>query len=221
MTKQTKWKTVLGLVLVVLAVGTLLFWEAEGREALLMEDVLIAKDEIKAGAALLPEMFRTVGVPGEAVAEEACRPDFEAELPNMVAAEAIHAGAQLTEKQLLSKDALPRSDTSCFVLRNNWLFMCTSSLRRGDRVDILSQDGKTRFGQFDVAYVKDSEGREVTDAGAGLRGFGETDGERVNPSAPVHHIEIRCEWDDYEKIKSYCEKDASAALILVRREVRQ
>jgi len=85
-------------------------------------------------------------------------------------------------------------------------------------VEIFSADGAERFGRFEVAYVKDSEGREVTDAGSGVRAFTDGSAGRVNASSPIHHVEIVCTFTEYEQIRNYCGADAQNGLILIRRE---
>ena len=96
--------------------------------------------------------------------------------------------------------------------------MCTSSLRRGDNIIITTADGKNTLGRFPVAYVKDSDGREVVDSSSGIYSFTGAGGEseRVNTSAPIHHIEIECELKDYRRILEYCAGKPSAPLMIIR-----
>ncbi|GHU63811.1 hypothetical protein AGMMS49983_08120 [Clostridia bacterium] len=212
--------TLAGILLLCFAVTALLFWEAAGREMFLMNPVLIAKSDIAEGTILGPDLFHTVSVPADALVDGAVAPKNEPNLAGKITALPILAGAQLSERFLLEPDAALRPDTSSFVLKNEWIALCTSALRRGDQIELRYGSGERSLGVFEVAFVKDAEGREVTDVTAGLGGFRANDGTsaRANPSAPIHHIEIECEWGDYQKILALCREASGASLILIRKE---
>jgi hypothetical protein len=219
--KAGKFKTVLGVVLVLLAVAALLFWEAEGREMLLMDSVLVASSDIKAGETIGPDHFRVVSVPSGTLVDSAVTHRDAKQIGGKEAAIDIVKGAQLSQRYLRDKDAKPKPDTSCFVIRNEWISMCTSSLRRGDEVLIISANGKEVLGRYPVAYVKDGDGREVTDASSGMYSFTGEAGvsDRVNTSAPIHHVEIECGLTDYRRILDFCGSQTTGApLMLVRKE---
>ena len=219
--KTDKLKTALGLVLILIAVTALLFWEAEGREMLLMETVLVAAGDIKEGEPLTPERFRRVSAPSGTLVDGALSPEDIDTIKGKDANTYIVKGAQLSARYLRDADEKPKPDTSFFIIRNEWIYMCTSSLRRGDDVLITSADGKSFIGVYPVAYVKDGDGREVVDASSGMYSFtgtGGGDNERVNSSAPIHHVEIKCELDGYRRILDFCAGKAGAPLMLVRKD---
>ena len=218
--KVNKIKTAVGLVLVLLSVAALLFWEAAGRELLLMDSVFVANADIKEGEPVSTGHFRTIKAPAGSLVDGAVTPKNASALVGMEAAADIVKGAQLSFRHLRNPDEAPKPETSFFVIRNEWISMCTSSLRRGDDALILSSDGKTEIGRFPVAYVKDGDGREVTDASSGMYSFTGADGDggRINTSAPIHHVEIECGLADYRRILDYCSGKAAAPLMLVRME---
>ena len=218
--KANKIKTAAGLVLVLLAIAALLFWEAAGRELLMMDAVLVADADIKEGEPVNAERFRIASAPAGSLVDGAVTPKNASALAGMEAAVDIVKGAQLSLRYLKHMDEGPKPETSFFVIRNEWISMCTSSLRRGDDVFIISADGKTEIGRFPVAYVKDGDGREVTDASSGMYSFTSPDSDsgRVNTSAPIHHVEIECELIEYRRIIDYCSGKAAAPLMLVRME---
>jgi len=218
--KTNRLKTALGVILILIAVITLLFWEAEGREMLLMEPVLIADRDFKAGEMIEPSSFRIVSVPSGTLVDDAMSPNDKSIAAGKEAAVDIVKGAQISWRYLQEVDEKPKPETSFFIIRNEWIYMCTSSLRRGDEVMITSADGKNVIGLFPVAFVKDSDGREVTDATSGMYSFTGSggDSERVNSSAPIHHIEIKCELSEYRRVLDYCIGKAGAPLMLVRKD---
>jgi hypothetical protein len=209
-----------GIRLVCFAITALLFWEAAGREMFLMRPVLVAKADIAEGTILDPDLFHTVSVPAGALVDGAVPPKNEPALTGKITALPILSGAQLSGRILRDPEEAARPDTSSFVLKNEWIALCTSALRRGDQIELRYGNGERSLGVFEVAFVKDAEGREVTDLSTGLGGFRTDEGTsaRVNPSAPIHHIEIECEWEDYEKILTLCRGAAGASLIVVRKE---
>jgi len=220
-TKTNKLKTALGIILILIAVTALLFWEAEGREMLLMEPVLVAENDLKAGEKIGPDCYRVVSVPTGSLVDGALSPDDRAVFAGKEAAVEIVKGAQISRRYLRDADEKPKPETSYFLIRNEWIYMCTSALRRGDEVLIASADGKVVIGVYTVAFVKDSEGREVTDATSGMYSFtgsGGGDAERVNTSAPIHQVEIICELLEYRRILDYCAGKTSAPLMLVRKD---
>ena len=216
--KTNSMKTALGIILVLLAIAVLFFWEAEGRELLLMDEVLIVSEDIKTGEPIDAGKLRIVAVPAGTLVDEAIVPKYSEHLANKEATVNIIAGAQLSWRYLHDKDTAPKPEISYFVIRNEWIYMCSSSLRRGDTVNITTADGKSTLGSYTVAFVKDGDGREITNASSGIYSFTDSgnEGERVNTSAPIHHIEIECELKDYRRIADYCAKKISAPLMLVR-----
>ena len=215
--KTSRLQTALGVVLVLLAIAALFFWEAEGREMLLMDSVLVADSDMKTGEALDAARFRVVSVPAGTLVDGAVTPKSSDMIAGKEAAVDIIKGAQLSKRYLRDPVAMPKAETSCFIIRNEWIAMCSSSIRRGDEVIIASADGRSALGRYPVAYVKDGDGREVTDASSGMYSFTGAGGEneRVNTSAPVHHIEIVCELNDYRRILDYCAGKAGAPLMLI------
>ena len=213
--------TYIGVVLIILGIAALFLWEAEGRELLLMDSVLTAEADIKAGDSINPGSFRAVSVPSGTLVDGAVTPKTAGLLAGKEAACDIIAGAQLSVRFMREPDEAPRPETSFYIIRNEWIAMCSSSLRRGDAVLITSADGRTEVGRFPVAFVKDGDGREVTDSSSGMYSFtGGGNGEaRVNTSAPIHHIEIECELTDYRRILDFCAGKAGAPLMLIREEV--
>ena len=218
--KANRINTAAGLVLVLLAIAALLFWEAAGREMLLMDAVLVADADIKEGTPVNIDLFSVVSAPAGSLVDGAVTPKNSAGLFGKEASVEIVKGAQLSLRYLRDPSDAPKPETSYFVIRNEWISMCTSSLRRGDDLLIISADGKTEIGRYSVAYVKDGDGREVTDASSGMYSFtgAGSEGGRVNSSAPIHHVEIECELDDYRLILGFCAGKPGAPLMLVRME---
>ncbi|MDD2190330.1 MAG: hypothetical protein PHS11_05560, partial [Eubacteriales bacterium] len=55
-------RSILGLLLILLSIAALFLWEWKGRDAILLQEVLVATEEIQMGAAVNSSMFQTKGV---------------------------------------------------------------------------------------------------------------------------------------------------------------
>ncbi|MFA5636651.1 MAG: hypothetical protein WC977_12215, partial [Anaerovoracaceae bacterium] len=55
-------RTILGLLLIVLAVSALIFWEVKGRETLLLDTVIVASEGIPAGTVISRDLLKAGGV---------------------------------------------------------------------------------------------------------------------------------------------------------------
>ena len=216
----TSHNTFIGILLICLAVSALLFWEVAGRELFLMKPVLIAKSDIEKGTVLSHDLFKSVSVPIDALVEDAVAPGDASLLTDKIAAIPIISGAQLSERIVIEPNDAIKPDTSSFVIKNEWIALCTSALRRGDKIELMYGNGEISLGTYEVAFVKDAEGREVIDTSNGISSFRAETGSaaRTNPSAPIHHIEVECEWEDYKKILNICSTKAKATLIIVRKD---
>ncbi|MDR0357707.1 MAG: SAF domain-containing protein [Clostridiales Family XIII bacterium] len=217
--KYRKW---IGLSLVVAAVLSLVAWEVKGRETVLMDEVLIANEAIPEGETLTASMFRSVSVPGNAVIEDVVVPARVDDIEGQVSATPILAGGQLSSKHLRNEREETRTDDSFFVIRREWIYMRSSALRRGDYADIVSEDGGRVFGRYKIAFVKNAEEKEVSDAtDGGVSLMTRNNDSRADATSGIDHVEIITDLKTYMRIKSYAESKAGPSLILVQREERK
>ena len=207
-----------GLFLIIIAVLVLVGWEVKGREMVLMDEMLVARREIAAGERLVPAMFRTVSVPGDAILATGLRASEKGRAMGKIATVTIPENGQVAMKYLQAEVAGAPSDVSFFVIRREWIFMRSSALRRGDFVDIVSAADGVSFGRFKVAFVKNGEEVEVTESTGGGVALAGGMKDRVNGSSRIDHIEIAATSRDYMKIKAFAETATGPALILIQRE---
>jgi len=55
-------RSILGILLIILSIAGLFLWEWKGREMILMEEVLVAKEEIQKGTRVNSSMFTAKGI---------------------------------------------------------------------------------------------------------------------------------------------------------------
>ena len=208
-----------GLFLIFLAAALLFAWEARGRELVLMQDVLVARSDIHSGRTISSDMYKSVSVPRNALVAAALFPSDEKQISGKYCITDITEGAQLSGKMLSDKPEVRIPGLAPFVLKKDWIFMRSSSLRGGDKIEILSCDGTRSFGRFDVLFVKNEAEGEVRSADAGGVNFtGAAEDDRSETNSEIDHIEIETVLASYLQIKAYAESCTGPALLLVGRD---
>lgn len=117
----------------------------------------------------------------------------------------IPKNGQITKDYFISDDLVIKKDQSVFALNGSWIYMKSSSIRKGDLVDIYSNDNNFTdyLGTYKVAFVKDQNVREVVSTDeSGIISDEKQILNRIYASAPVDHIEIICTIEDYKLIKN-------------------
>ena len=111
-----------------------------------------------------------------------------------------------------------KKEETIFVIDPDWIAMRSSSLRRGDIVDIYGSNGAGLLGTFQIAFVKDEAEREVKDAGEAVQNHTASDIlDRTDSTSVIDHIEIITTFSEYEKIAACVDGTTSSALIIVQR----
>ena len=221
-TYSRKIRSFLGILLILLSLAGLLFWEVKGRELIMTDTVLVAKQEIPKGMIVDRSMFTVKGIPKSNLLEKALGPENLAALQGRVSAQLIAQNGQIIEDYFLGDDLNLKCDESVFVIRSEWIAMHSSALRRGDRIDLYGDNGAGFLGSYRVAYVKDEAEREVVEAGT-TAGKTVEGGmlERTDSTSVIDHIEIITTLAEYERLKMFVEGSSEAtpsALIIVQRE---
>lgn len=212
-----KAKTLIGLALIAISVFSLVLWEVEGREMLLMDKVLIVNNDISKDQILTTDMFSEISVPKEAVVKDALLPAEIGSLEGKTAGTILYKGSQVSKKHIVFESSPKKSSLSYFVIPNEWIYMCSSALRASDEIEIISKDGGIVFGKYEIAFVKDSEGKEVVSRGIDAGAIFNSDVSGSSNSSPINHVEIICEVEDYLTLKNYAEKDSSGSFIFIKR----
>ena len=216
-----RFKSILGIMLILLSIGGLFLWEWKGREAILMDEVLVAAEEIQKGTLVDGSMFIVKGVPKENMLEGALTPGDMSILQGKAASQYIPKNNQIVMNYFGNNEFRLKQDESVFVIDPGWIAMRSSALRRGDVVDIYGTNGLGLLGTFRVVYVKDASEREVKDTGDGDRACAGSDIlDRTDSTSVIDHVEIISTFHDYEYLVdcvSGTDGATPAALIIVQR----
>ncbi|MDD2189595.1 MAG: SAF domain-containing protein, partial [Eubacteriales bacterium] len=211
-------RSILGLLLILLSIAALFLWEWKGRHAILLQEVLVATEEIQMGAAVNSSMFQTKGVLKENIVHEALTREQANLLQGKIALQMIPKNDQIIMDYFGDNSFSLKEDESIFVISQEWIAMRSSALRRGDMVDIYGNNGIGFLGTYQIAFVKDESEREVKDAGKGEQKEAVSDIlQRTDSTSFIDHIEIITTFSEYEKIAACIGSTTPCALIIVQR----
>ena len=197
-------KSILGILLIILSLAGLFLWEWKGRDMVLLQEVLVAKNDIQKGTLVEESLFEPKGVVKDSEIEGALKPGDAAILKGKVTTQLIPGNSQIHPGYFRENEFYLKEGEAVFVLEPNWIAMRSSSLRRGDTADIYGNQGWELLGSYRVAFVKDEAEREVRDVSMEGKNYIEKDIlERTDSTAMIDHIEIITTIDEYEKLVSY------------------
>ena len=215
-----KFRILISIILIAAGAFLLIYWESTGREALLTEEVLVAATRIPQGAEVSLEMLKPASVLTDNLAEGALTPEDMDRIQGKTAAFSIPAGSQITADYFRENPLFLQGSQSIFALNPEWITMRSSSLRRGDLVEIYEDQSHILLGTFHVAFVKDSTESEVRNIEGPAP---DAILERTEATSVISHVEIIATTEEYFRIKeslrpSAENPDINPGLILVQKE---
>lgn len=171
------------------------------------------------GTLVNSSMFQTQGIPKDYILQGALMPDETNMINGKIAKQLIPQNNQIVMKYFENNALKIKKDESIFVIDPDWIAMRSSSLRRGDMVDVYGSNGDGLLGTFQVAFVKDQAEREVKDVAEGSSQH-VVKGDilsRTDSTSVIDHIEIITTFSEYGKIADYVGGVTPSALIIVQR----
>ena len=217
MSRKRQW---IGILFLVLSVGALIAWEQWGRDYFLTNEVLLSKETIPEGTVLTADLFVSGSVEDSSIMEGAFTPNDVAKILGKVTTVTIPKNSQITDMVLRDADFYYAEDQSVYVLKGEWISLRSSSLRRGDSVELyaIHEDaGWNPLGTYQIAFVKDQNESEVVSTSlAKDKGILS----RQDASSPIYNVEIIATNDEYAKILEEVMETAKTnrgSLLLVQR----
>jgi len=208
-------KPVLGVILIIMAVGLLVFWEVEGRDAVMKEKVLVAEQDIFPGMKVNAGMFKEVGMLSENIISNGIGLKEISGIDGKISNQMIPMNGQISEVFFSDSKAGISMGSGLYQIKPEWIFSVSSSLRKGDWIDVYTLDGKIEFGDFKVAFVKDEQGKEVIDEEIG-KGYKEIL-DRENGSEVVAGLEIISTLEQFNSIREYAFSEENKLVIVNRK----
>lgn len=194
-------KKIAGILLIVLSVGALGFWELWGRENISYRKVAVLKESLDAHTVITSELLRPKKVDspsGGAIPWEKAESIIGLETKHFV------AGNQELHPEYFQEVIFRTGgdyDRYVLAIPDTWLINQPNTLKRGDRAFIYL--GDELICETDVAHVKDNYGMEVT----------YSDRERFYPSGRGENIEILVNSGQMKKLDLLAKKGNRFTLI--------
>lgn len=178
-------KGILGIILIILAIGTIYMWEKFGRETFLYEEIIVASQDINQYAIINESMLKIEKIEKSKTINNPIKDITE--ILGLEAKQHIPQNAQIDKSYLDDKEFIADEKKGEFIFRipNEWVVSVPETLRRKDKVyfypikevDTTTLVQETATGtkpicKASVIYVKDSTNREVENASGSDRFYG-------------------------------------------------
>ena len=191
-----KINTIIGILLILLSLAAMFFWETAGRDMFTTTSVLVCAAPVRKGDNVDASDFRVMNISKDSVLEGAMSPQDTEALEGTVANVDLIENQQILSSYFSRSVRSGKNGQSIFVIPEEWIFSRSSALRSGDTVSIYRMPEKEKLGTYHVAFVRDSSEQEVTDLEPGAR----TVLERKDSGRKISGIEIICTLDDYSRL---------------------
>ncbi len=208
-------RPLMGILLITLAVVALWWWENLGREQFIMESVMVAKDNIEKGRVIKESDFIEIRSMSESTVPGAITPKSLYQIKGFVANQYIPKLSQVVPKMFTEKGQILGEGKSIFPIKDIWIDSRSSSLRKGDVIDIFSEEGSVYMGTYPIAYVKDENEQEVVNT---ENNPSDEILQRHFSSSVIAHVEIIADLEEYKKIRDVAEEQNIKLLIIQKGE---
>ena len=206
-----KFKSILGVLLLVLSICFFVFWELEGRNSFMYKEVVVLKDSIEKGTLVTQDLLMKTYVDASSVVENSV--NDETVVLGLEAKHFIPKNSQIVREYFDSPEIVVDDNEKIMKLPENLLYSFPQTLRRKDIVYFYPVSG-TGEGQGQVmhkepvvsavvAYVKDSANREVLSI----------DESRLVGSSVISSIEVILSQEDFRYLEEYVNKGFSFTLM--------
>ncbi|MDX9888008.1 MAG: SAF domain-containing protein [Anaerovoracaceae bacterium] len=207
-------KPTIGILLIILALLGGYYWETQGRQSYQQIEVPVTSVDILKGERLGHQMVKTVYLDkGALVGGTLMEKDIH-QLVDSRATQFIPANSQIVREYFESSNTSFTKNRSVFSLPSSWIFSKSSSLRKGDWVEIYGED-ISYFGRYQIAFVKDQGDVEIENPEGPY--IEKNILERTVSTGFIHHVELYCTLEDYSCLLDYV-KTTGMGLLLVQRE---
>ena len=156
----------IGLLLIVLVLSLIWFWETAGRDHFLYEQRLALTQDTERGTVIDASMLAYYSFEKKIIFDEALKDPSE--VVGLEAASFIPKGTLLHQRYFEPTAVELLEDQYVVRLPADWIYSMPNTLRRKDSISLYvigRQEGSSEIlFKTEVAYVKDSMNREIVDA---------------------------------------------------------
>lgn len=207
-------KPTVGLLLIIFSITAVIWWESTGREEFMMDKVLVAKEDIHKGMKVEKDLFIQINATKESVIKNAYDWDDFAKIDGLEVKQFIPKNSQISKEFFRGKEKGITIENTIFPIKEEWIQFRSSSLRKGDTIDLYDSKGNIYIGNFQIAFVRDANEQEVTSMDGSLNG---EILERSSATSVISFVEIVASLEAYKQIVQYAE-DGMKFLIVQREE---
>ena len=199
-------RKVTGIIMILLSIGALGFWEIWGRENLSYRNILVFKEPHEAYTVITDEMLQEVKV--ENASPKALTPGDKNRILGMETRQYVPEGQELRIEYF--RDPVLRTgrtrDSYILKVPDVWIVSCPESIRRGDKAFFYL--GEELLCETRVIHVKDSYGQEITYSGL----------DRYYPTGRMSFIEVLVSAENMRKLSGLAEKGNRFTIIYAEEE---
>ncbi len=230
-----KHKRVVGVILLVLALGFFAFWELIGRSELLYSNIVVLNSDVLKGTEITKDMLKYIKIDSLGAIKN-CITD-QNDIIGLEAKHFIPAGTQLVSNYFDIPSLVLKDDEKIMNLPNGWIHSFPETLRRKDNVYIyavepiknntyinnISTDNNIKEANYlsketnielkriyifatTVAHVKDNSNKEVSSM----------DDDRLVGSSTISNIEIVVNDEQFELLRSYAQEGYTFVLMYTK-----
>ena len=194
-------KKIAGILLIVLSVGALGFWELWGRENISYRKVAVLKESLDAHTVITEDMLKPRKM--DSPSNGAIPWDKAGKIVGLETRHFVAGNQELHAEYFQEKIFRTGEEFDRYVLSipDTWLMSQPDTLKRGDKAFIFL--GEELILETSVAHVKDNYGMEVT----------YSDRERFYPSGKAERIEILVSSEQMKKLDLLAKKGNRFTLI--------
>ena len=187
-------KRIAGILMIVISLGTLGFWELWGRENLSYRQIVVLRESVAAHTMITEDMLKPVKV--ENVTKGAIPWNKSSALVGLETRQFVVGDLELHEEYFGEPElrAGRLFDRYILMVPDTWVMSMPESIRRGDRAFFYL--GEKLICETPVAHVKDSYGQEITDSAT----------DRFYPSGTIKTVEIIVSSDQMETLDRLAQK---------------
>ena len=187
-------KRIAGLLIIVLSVGALGFWELWGRENLSYRRIAVLRDSLEPHTLITEDMLRIKKV--DYASKDAVLWENAGDLVGLETRQFVTGDLELHMEYFIEPEFRvgKQFDRYMLMVPDTWIMSMPESIRRGDRAFFYL--GEKLICETGVAHVKDAYGQEITYA----------DRERLYPSGTVKTLEIIVSREQMEKLDRLAQK---------------
>ena len=185
----------IGLILIVVVLSVIWFWETAGREHFLYEKRLVLTQDIEKGTLIEESMLAYQSYEKNIIFKDAIN-DVN-EIIGLEAATYIPKGTLLHQKYFEPSAVTLLEDQYIVRIPTDWIYSLPNTLRRKDCISLylIGKQGGTSEILFktEIAYVKDSMNREIVDA---------SNKERLDGTGVISEISLVLSIDQLQQLES-------------------